>query len=171
MLGVERGPPGGKPDAFTGDPNDADALLAYLCDRGILHPRIWFNYGCTANIAGDSHGALIGFLTAAIIEPADKEAFGNALSLALNTTDDPLKMHLVDEVLFRHGTEFIDYFLAHHMPPADSDESRECLRTLRAALFERHGEHADREQTMEVRLNGTTSPPSPERQTDPRSAA
>lgn len=89
VLGVEQGPAGGSSDTYTGKPDDADALLAYLRERGFLHPRIWFNNGYTANIAGDSHSALIGFLTAAIIEPADKEAFGNALSLALDTNATP----------------------------------------------------------------------------------
>jgi len=76
-------------------------------------------------------------------------------------------MHLVDELLFRHGTEFIDYFLAHHMPPAEDDESRGYLRSLRATLFKHHDERTDRRRPMVLRLNESSSTSSFERQTDP----
>lgn len=141
LLGIEAGPLRGGMDDYRGD-DEPDNLLAYLRERGILHPRIWFNYGGSSSLEGDTSGAFVGFLMAALLVPADQEAWANALGVAFNMDDADLIGHLLEETLFRHGQGFIDYFVDSRIP-GDDEQARSARRTLRRDLMShldgRHG--------------------------------
>lgn len=125
-LKIKEGPPKGKLlDSYRGAPDDIEAMTSYLKSQGILHPRIWFNLGVSYNLRLHNQGAMICFLMAGLIEPADIEAWGNCLVLALNLSEDNLFQHIASEAIFRHGDDFIEHFVENILGKDSNIEVKE----------------------------------------------
>lgn len=116
-----------------------------------IDPRLSFNAGHLANISNQSRLALFRFLTCALRQRGDTQAWACAVAAAFNAKETNLFVHILESAYFYIGEELVDAVLKAFVIPAGlpNETAIEFQRQL-VALIRATAKSPDNSVTMRI---------------------
>lgn len=137
--------------------NELISKLKSFLETCAIDPHLSFNAGHLSNISKQPRIALYRYLTCALRQPHDNQAWAFAFLTALNAKETDLMILILDSAYFFTGEELIDAVLkAFVIPNGMPDERAVEIQRQLIALIRATAKSADNSVTMRVHSGEST---------------